>query len=47
MSDGFKSLAMGLILQDYSRTLTDEEVEATQQRIVAQLKTTLGAELRE
>ena len=47
VSDGFKSLAMGLILQDYSRTLTDEEVEATQQRIVAQLKATLGAELRE
>jgi len=47
VSDGFKSLAMGLILQDNSRTLTDEEVEAIQQKIVAQLQETLGAELRE
>ena len=47
VSEGCKSLAIGLILQDYSRTLTDEEVDATVQRIVAALGEQLGAGLRE
>jgi phenylalanyl-tRNA synthetase beta chain len=47
VSDGFKSLAIGLILQDNNRTLTDEEVDAVQQRVVATLREALGAELRE
>jgi len=45
--DGCKSLAIGLILQDNTRTLTDEEVDAVQQRVVARLREALGAELRE
>ncbi|QGM21478.1 phenylalanine--tRNA ligase subunit beta [Spiribacter sp. 2438] len=47
VSDGFKSLAMGLILQGYSRTLTDHEVDAIVARAVERLAETLGAELRE
>ncbi len=42
-----KSLALGLILQDYSCTLTDDQVEAIQQRVVEELANDLGAELRE
>ena len=44
---GKKSLALGLILQDYSCTLTDDQVEAIQQRVVEELAYDLGAELRE
>ena len=47
VSEGCKSLAIGLILQDYSRTLTDEEVETIQARIIHRLAERLGAELRE
>ncbi len=47
VSEGCKSLAIGLILQDYSRTLTDDEVDALQQRIIAALSDQLGAGLRE
>ncbi|MDR9433270.1 MAG: phenylalanine--tRNA ligase subunit beta [Spiribacter sp.] len=47
VKDGCKSLAIGLILQDKTRTLTDEEVGAIQQRVVAKLRAALGAELRE
>lgn len=47
VSEGCKSLAIGLILQENSRTLTDEEVDATVQKIIAALKDQLGAGLRE
>ena len=47
VKEGFKSLAMGLILQDYSRTLRDAEVDDIQQRVVAALAAELDAELRE
>ncbi len=47
VSEGCKSLAIGLILQDYSRTLTDDEVDAMVQQIVAALDDQLGAGLRE
>jgi phenylalanyl-tRNA synthetase beta chain len=44
--DGRKSLALGLILQDLSRTLTDEEVDEVMKGIVEQLKQDVGATLR-
>ncbi len=44
---GRKSLALGLILQESSRTLTDQEVDAAIHRIVAQLEQELGAALRD
>ena len=35
---GFKSLAMGLILQDESRTLTDRDVDAVVAEVMAALQ---------
>jgi phenylalanyl-tRNA synthetase beta chain len=43
---GFKSLAMGLILQEDSRTLTDREVEAVVAEVVATLQAKHGAVIR-
>lgn len=47
VADGCKSLAIGLILQDSSRTLTDTDVDAVVGRVVARLRQELQAELRE
>ena len=44
---GQKSIAFGLILQDFSRTLTDSEIDRTVDEIVATLKTEFTATLRE
>ena len=43
---GFKSLAMGLILQDETRTLTDREVEAVVADVLAALQRDHGAVIR-
>jgi phenylalanyl-tRNA synthetase beta chain len=43
---GFKSLAMGLILQDDSRTLTDRDVDAVVARVVDGLHGDHGARMR-
>jgi phenylalanyl-tRNA synthetase beta chain len=43
---GFKSLAMGLILQDETRTLTDREVDSTVADVVAALQREHGAIIR-
>ena len=43
---GFKSLAMGLILQEDSRTLTDREVETVVADVVAALRRDHRAEIR-
>jgi len=43
---GFKSLAMGLILQDESRTLTDRDVDAVVADVVAALQRDHGAVIR-
>ncbi|MFP4129775.1 MAG: phenylalanine--tRNA ligase subunit beta, partial [Halorhodospira sp.] len=44
--EGQKSVAMGLILQDYSRTLTDRDVEDVVAGVVARLQHEFGASLR-
>ncbi|MDN5850875.1 MAG: phenylalanine--tRNA ligase subunit beta, partial [Nitrococcus sp.] len=44
---GRKSLAIGLILQHSSRTLTEKDMEAFMGRVLGGLKTQLKAELRE
>jgi phenylalanyl-tRNA synthetase beta chain len=44
---GRKSVALGLILQDFSRTLTDEEVDAAVAGVVDRLRRDVGASLRE
>ncbi|MBF6022775.1 phenylalanine--tRNA ligase subunit beta [Lysobacter niastensis] len=43
---GFKSLAMGLILQDESRTLTDREVDAAVSSVTEALQRSHGAVIR-
>lgn len=43
---GVKSVALGLILQEKSRTLKDEEVDATVARVVAALAADVNAKLR-
>lgn len=46
LEKGLKSLAMGLILQDVSRTLTDSDVESAVQSALAALERDCGARLR-
>ncbi len=46
VESGFKSLAMGLILQDESRTLTDRDVEAVVAEVVAALEQDHAAAIR-
>jgi phenylalanyl-tRNA synthetase beta chain len=46
LSEGRKSLAIGLILQDSSRTLTDEDADRSVADAVARLERDLGAQLR-
>jgi phenylalanyl-tRNA synthetase beta chain len=47
LESGSKSVALSLILQDFSRTLNDEEVESAMSKILATLEKELGATLRE
>jgi phenylalanyl-tRNA synthetase beta chain len=46
LKKGYKSLAIGLILQHVSSTLTDEHVDPVIQKIVTSLEQQLAAELR-
>ncbi len=46
VESGAKSLAIGLTLQDFSRTLTDDEVEAVVDRVLNHLNEKLSATLR-
>ncbi len=43
---GFKSVAFGLIFQDNSRTLTDQEVDAVAQAVATALEKRFGASIR-
>ena len=43
---GRKSIALGLILQDFSRTLDEQSIAAVETSVVAMLKATFSAELR-
>ncbi len=45
--EGRKSVALGLILQDLSRTLTDDEVDAAVAGVIERLRRDVGASLRE
>ena len=47
IESGRKSVALGLIFQDISRTLTDEDVERLMASIVADLRESLNAKIRE
>ena len=43
---GFKSLGIGLIIRDNSRTLVDQDVESVTKQVLSQLEATFGAKLR-
>jgi phenylalanyl-tRNA synthetase beta chain len=45
--DGFRSVAIGLNLQDVSRTLTDDDADAVVARVVADLKREFNATIRD
>jgi phenylalanyl-tRNA synthetase beta chain len=47
VDSGRKSLALGLTLQESSRTLKDSEVDAVMARVLAALETEFGARLRQ
>jgi phenylalanyl-tRNA synthetase beta chain len=47
IDSGLKSLALGLILQASSQTLTDQDVEQAISRVLARLESELGARLRD
>ena len=47
VDSGLKSLALGLILQETSHTLTDTEVDGVMERVLQALKQKLSAQLRE
>ena len=44
---GLKSVAIGLILQETSRTLTDDDADAAQAAAVQKLRQEFAAELRD
>lgn len=44
---GCKSVALGLIFQDFSRTLTDEDVDAAIQKLASGLEREFGAQIRD
>lgn len=46
VADGLKSVSLGLILQDISSTLTDQQIETITSNIITQLKQLHNAELR-
>ena len=47
IDSGLKSLALGLILQETSHTLTDNEVDGIVDRVLLVLKDELNAQLRD
>jgi phenylalanyl-tRNA synthetase beta chain len=47
LEHGRKSVALGLIFQDISRTLTDEDVERLMASVMADLRENLNARIRE
>lgn len=47
VDSGRKSVALSLILQDSSRTLTDDDVDAITDGVASHLRESLGAQLRE
>ncbi|MGR9044818.1 MAG: phenylalanine--tRNA ligase subunit beta [Gammaproteobacteria bacterium] len=46
VESGAKSVALGLVLQDFSQTLTDSEIDAIFSKVLASLATKINAKLR-
>ena len=47
IEDGFKSIALGLNIQDYSKTLTDNEIDAIVNKVLDNLFKRINAKLRD
>ena len=47
IEEGRKSVALGLIFQDFSRTLTDDDVARLVAAVVADLRVSFNASIRE
>jgi len=47
IEEGFKSVALSLVLQDFAQTLTDSEIDAIFRRLLEKLSAQLDAKLRE
>ncbi|MDO9138809.1 MAG: hypothetical protein Q7U38_00580, partial [Methylobacter sp.] len=47
VEEGSKSVALSLIIQSFSQTLTDSEIDAIFSRLLATLTTKLNAKLRD
>ncbi len=47
VEEGYKSIALSLILQDFSQTLTDTEIDAIFSRVLSKLTQVIGAKLRD
>jgi phenylalanyl-tRNA synthetase beta chain len=46
VAEGKKSVAIQVTLQPFDKTMTDEEIEAIAQKLVANVEKTTGGELR-
>jgi phenylalanyl-tRNA synthetase beta chain len=47
IEDGFKSVALSLVIQDFNQTLTDSEIDAIFRRLLEKMTADLSAKLRE
>jgi phenylalanyl-tRNA synthetase beta chain len=47
IENGFKSVALSLVLQDFTQTLTDSEIDAIFRRLLEKMTADLNAKLRE
>jgi phenylalanyl-tRNA synthetase beta chain len=47
VAEGYKSVALSLVLQEFTQTLTDAEIDALFKRVLDVLATELNAKLRD
>ena len=47
LSKGYKSLAISLVLQDVEKTLEEQDINATMERVIDTLKQEFSATLRD
>jgi phenylalanyl-tRNA synthetase beta chain len=47
VEEGFKSIALSLVLQDFTQTLTDSEIDAIFSKVLDKLKKNISAKLRD
>ena len=47
VDEGFKSIALSLVLQDFTQTLTDSEIDAIFSKVLERLKEKISVKLRD